>query len=67
MSIFPPSGIDDNAADGADPVWVPWFAWFPVSVGNNSWAWLTWVESRLRPDGPPPLDMPKMQYRLPPS
>lgn len=30
MTLYPPS--DPPRADGTDPVWLPWFAWYPVTV-----------------------------------
>ena len=27
--------------------WLPWFAWRPVQLQDDSWAWLGWVE-RIR-------------------
>lgn len=62
--------------DGTDDPWRPWFSWYPVTIDVYSPSeirdgqlryrvWLRWIERRLRPDGPPPLDVPKMLYRLP--
>jgi hypothetical protein len=62
MTIFPPSGYGPDAPDGTDPKWTRWFAWYPVKA--ERWAWLKWVECRLTPDGPPPNDVQRMQYRL---
>jgi hypothetical protein len=76
MSFFPPSGYPPDAADGTDPKWTRWFAWYPVGVDAYKeseirrgkfyyYVWLRWVECRLRPDDPPPLDGTVMQFRLP--
>lgn len=32
----------------AECAWHPWFAWFPVEVGDGQTAWLETVERRLR-------------------
>jgi len=26
--------------------WHGWFAWYPVKIGENLWAWVEWVERR---------------------
>ena len=37
--------------------WHPWFAWWPVCVGNHDCRWIEWVERRAerfsRYDGAP--------------
>jgi hypothetical protein len=77
MNIFPPNGYHDNQLDGTDPVWTPWFAWYPVTIDVYNASeirngklhykvWLRWVECRESPDGPAPdHDVQHMQYRLP--
>ena len=39
--------------------WHPWFAWFPVKIGSERYAWLeivqrrgTWIEKGYDPNGP---------------
>jgi hypothetical protein len=75
MSVFPPGGIE-GLADGQDPKWTRWFAWFPVEIDvydpseikNGQLRYkvcMRWVECRLTPDGDPPHDVARMQYRLP--
>lgn len=67
MNIFPPDGYDPRywPQDGTDAKWTPWFAWYPVKIEEGEWVWLTSVECRQSPDGPPPDDVTRMQFRLP--
>lgn len=66
MSIFPPTGFNWSAyiSDGSDPVWTPWFAWYPIRIDGRL-TWLRKVETRLRPDQRPPRDMTHQEFRLP--
>lgn len=74
MNIFPPTGYDPRymPQDGADAKWTCWFAWYPVRAWgirgpelSTRWTWLQFVECRLSPDGPPPNDVSRMQFRIP--